>query len=88
MTMQIHFLFLERLDGYFFNPYRPEGLNFIDAEANVEIGIGAGGETQDHYYGHRNLEIWAKLSRNVTEQQTGLSKSCSISVLSNLIFLQ
>ena len=69
MTMQIHFYLLENLDGYVFNPHRPHGLNFHDTEADVEIGIRAGGETQDHDYGYRNLEIWAKLSRNVTEQQ-------------------
>ena len=69
MTMQIHFFFLERLEGYVLNPHRPEGLNFVDAEANVEIGIRSGGEAQDHDYGHRNLEIWAKLSCNVNELQ-------------------
>jgi hypothetical protein len=67
--MQIHFLLEERLNGYVFNPDRPQGLTFLDTEANVEIGIRAGGEAQHHDYGHRNLELWAKVSRDVTDQQ-------------------
>ncbi|MGL6209329.1 MAG: hypothetical protein ACRC14_05820, partial [Paracoccaceae bacterium] len=59
MTKQIHFLLLERLEGYVFNPPRPEGLTFVDAESGVEIAIWASRKKEDDSFGYRNLELRA-----------------------------
>lgn len=69
MTTQIHFLLTERLDGYVFNPHRPEGLSFTDAATGVEIQIRACGEEGDFGFGHRNLELRVKTSCDATECQ-------------------
>jgi len=71
MTTQIHFLYTQRLDGYVFNPHRPEGLSFSDASTGLEIEIRAGGKEDDIGFGHRNLELRAKVSRPATECQIG-----------------
>lgn len=71
MTMQIHFLLTERLDGYVFNPRRPEGLSFTDAATGVEIQIRASGEEGNFGFGHRNLELRVKISCDATERQIG-----------------
>lgn len=71
MTTQIHFLLSERIDGYVFNPHRPEGLSFTDVETGVEIQIRASGEDGDYGYGHKNLTLLAKISRDATESQIG-----------------
>lgn len=69
MAMKIHFLLSERLDGYLFNPLRPSGLTFADKVKNIEFQIRSGGKEGDIGYGHRNLELRAKISRDVTERQ-------------------
>jgi len=69
MTTEIHFLLTERLDGYVFNPHRPEGLSFGDAATGVELEIRAGGKEGDFGFGHRNLELRAKISCHATEHQ-------------------
>jgi len=57
------------LEGYVFNPHRPEGLSFADAATGVEIEIRAGGDESDFGFGHRNLELRAKISCSSTERQ-------------------
>lgn len=69
MTTEIHFLLTERLQGYVFNPHRPEGLSFRDAATGVEFEIKAGGEEGDFGFGHSNLELRAKVSCHATERQ-------------------
>lgn len=69
MTTQIHFLLTERLEGYVFNPHRPDGLNFSDPAKGVEVGIKAGGNEDDFGFGHENLELQARTSCDATESQ-------------------
>lgn len=69
MTNQIHFLFIERLDGYVFNPHRPEGLSFTDAATGVEIQIRSSGEEGDYGFGYDGLELRAKIACDATERQ-------------------
>ena len=71
MTKQIHFLFSRRLDGYVFNPHRPEGLRFTDVAKGVDIQVHSEGEEGDFGYGHSSLAIRAKLSYDATERQIG-----------------
>lgn len=71
MTTQIHFLLSERLEGYVFNPHRPEGLSFTDEKTGVEIQIRASGGDGDYGYGHRDLKLLAKISCDATESQIG-----------------
>ncbi|TYB85535.1 hypothetical protein [Oceaniovalibus sp. ACAM 378] len=75
MTMKIHFLLTERLDGYVFNPHRPEGLSFTDAATGVKIEIRADGEEGDFGFGHRNLKLRANISCDATERQVGFVES-------------
>lgn len=69
MAKRIHFLLSERLEGYEFNPHRPEGLSFMDDKKGVEIEIRASGKQGDFGFGHSNLEIRVKVSHDVTDQQ-------------------
>lgn len=69
MVKQIHFLLSEPLEGYNFNPHRPEGLTFMDAQNGLEIEIRASGKEADFSFGHRNLELRVKISHCVTDQQ-------------------
>ncbi len=69
MTKQIHFLYISPLDGYVFNPHRPEGLIFIDPEKGVEIEIRCSGKMGDFDFGYSNLELRVKISHNVTDRQ-------------------
>ncbi|MBC9247660.1 hypothetical protein H4P12_13315 [Paracoccus sp. 11-3] len=71
MTTQIQFLLTYRLEGYVFNPLRPQGLSFSNAATGVEIEIRAGGKEGDFEFGHGNLELRAKISCHATERQIG-----------------
>nr|WP_309503598.1 hypothetical protein [uncultured Roseovarius sp.] len=71
MSAQIHFLLSERLDGYVFNPFRPEGLSFTDAKTGLVIEIRGMGKEDDPGFGFNNLELRAKISCDATEQQIG-----------------
>lgn len=65
--MKIQFVLLQNLDGYSFNPLRPEGLNYYDDKTESKIEIRAGGEKSDWDYGHRNLELGVTGFRDVDE---------------------
>ncbi|MEP3892498.1 MAG: hypothetical protein ABJN52_00665 [Litorimonas sp.] len=69
MTTQIHFLLREYLEGYVFNPHRPEGLSFNDPTSGMEIEVRAGGQKSDVGFGYSNLEFRAKISCDATERQ-------------------
>lgn len=66
--MKIEFLFSQPLDGYSFNPHRPEGIKYYDGKTKSEIKIIAGGEESDWGYGNRNLELRVTGSRDVDER--------------------
>lgn len=82
MVGKIHFLIIDNLDGYMFNPFRPEGIKFKDEETGVEIEISPRGEKDDHHFGHRNLELRAKSSYSATEDQIDFVNSL---ILDNFI---
>jgi hypothetical protein len=63
----LHILFRKDLEGYSFNPHRPEGLTFNAPEENLEISVRCGGKPGDFGYGHRNLYIEAKTSISVRQ---------------------
>ncbi|SLN63824.1 hypothetical protein ROA7450_03353 [Roseovarius albus] len=67
---QIHFILKASLHEYVFNPFRPEGLSFTDEANGLEIQIKCRGDESDSDFGHRNLELIAKVSRDATERQT------------------
>ena len=69
MAKQVHFLLIERLEGYGFNPNFPIGLVFDDPEKGVEIEIRANGKEGDFGFGKENLELRAKISCDVTDRQ-------------------
>jgi hypothetical protein len=63
----LHLLFRRPLEGYTFNPHRPEGLTFTAPEGNLEISVQCGGKPDDFGYGHSNLFITARTSISVSQ---------------------
>lgn len=60
---RLHFLIVEALRGYTFNPHLPEGLRFTDDDTNFEITV------MSESGGHRDLEVRAETSRIATAKQ-------------------
>lgn len=69
MVRQLHFQFSQRLEGYTFNPHRPEGISFSEKTDGLEIEIRSDVAENDPGYGHRNLVLKARLSVDIDERQ-------------------
>lgn len=70
MAAQIHFLFSMSLDGYVFNPFRPQGLDFNDAKTGLEISIRGPDKAGTPWDGFEDLRVYAKISCDATNRQT------------------
>lgn len=69
MTAQIHFRFSMSLDGYVFNPFRPQGLDFKDAKTGLEISIRGPDQVGMPWDGFTDLRLYAKISCEATNRQ-------------------
>lgn len=54
-----------------FNPFKPEGLSFTDAQTGLEVEIRGEGSHDDPWDGFKDLKVRAKVSFCATEDQIG-----------------
>lgn len=66
---QIHFLFSAHLDSYKFNPYKPDGLRFVDVQTGLVVEIRGEGSGDEPWDGFGDLRVHAKLSLCATKDQ-------------------
>ena len=66
---QLHFLLSKDLDGYVFNPHRPDGLSFSDPESDFQIEIRSKNESGSFRDGYDNLTVRSKVSRDASPDQ-------------------
>lgn len=57
------------LNGYVFNPHKPQGLNFKDAKTGLEISIRGPDQAGIHWDGYDDLQLYAKISCDATDGQ-------------------